>query len=249
VTLLVVAPEADETARRFADFAVTNGVPAVVANGFGRVRISVVATRDRAVRTRITVDDDEVTGVLNRGVGDWGREADAEAAFIAAETYAALWSALALWPGPVLNRPSAKGFLPRLDPLELVASGAVAPPRTVILNEGSAPGADVYRLPDWTKADPDAPRSRFDVVRITDRDPVHTRHFLMAGTEVFDVGGELATGPPTPVLDWLRGSGVDFADFTVEQDRLFDVSCWPSHRLFPHLEDRVYAALLHRLIR
>ena len=126
----------------------------MVANGFGRVGITVRATRGRACRTRITFDGAEVSGVLARGVGDWGHETDAERAFAAAETYAVFWSAVALWPGPVVNRPSARGFFPRLDPLELAGSGVVAPPRTVIVNDGSAPGSDVYRLPDWTRMDP-----------------------------------------------------------------------------------------------
>jgi hypothetical protein len=257
MTLLVVAPDTDETARRFADFAIGKGIPAVVVNGFGRVQITVRATRDRASRTAITFDGAEVTGVLNRGVGDWGHEPDAERAFVAAETYAAFWSALALWPGPVVNRPSTLGFFPRLDPLELAGSGAVAPPRTVILNDGSAPGRDVYRLPDWTRAEPDAPRSRFEVVQITDLDPTRTRHVLLAARDAYDVGrsgDRLDAGTAdrlAPVLGWLRRCGVEFADFTVEHNggvpRLFDVSCWPSHHLFAHLEDRVYAALLSRL--
>jgi hypothetical protein len=257
VTLLVIAPDTDETARRFADFAMAKGVAAMVASGFGRVGVTVRATRDRACRTRITFDGAEVSGVLARGVGDWGHEADAERAFAAAEAYAAFWSAVALWPGPVINRPSVRGFFPRLDPLELAGSGVVAPPRTVILNDGSAPGSDVYRLPDWTRVDPGAPRSRFDVVQITDTDPARARRILVAGTGVFEVGGtgeRLDTGLAArvaPVLGWLRRSGIGFADFTVEQEhdvpRLVEVSCWPGHHLFPHIEDRVYAALLNGL--
>jgi hypothetical protein len=259
VTLLVIAPDTDETARRFADFAVAKGVATTVSSGFGRDRVGVTVrvTRDRACRARITFDGAEVSGILVRGVGDWGSETDAERAFAAAETYAALWSAVALWPGPVINRPSAQGFFPRLDPLQLAGSGAVTPPRTVILNDGSAPGSDVYRLPGWTRLDPDAPRSRFDVVQITDTDPARTRRILVAGTGVFEVSrtseplhGYLAARV-IPVLDWLQRSGIGFADFTVEQEdgvpRLVDVSCWPSHQLFQDIEDRVYAALLARL--
>jgi hypothetical protein len=254
VTLLVIAPETDETAVRFADFAIGNGISTVVAKGFGRVQMTVRATRDRTCHTRITVDGVEVSGILTRGLGDWGHETDPDRAFVAAEKYAVFWSAVALWPGLVVNRPSVQGFFPRLDPLELVRSGVVAPPRTVILNDGSAPGSDVYRLPDWTRVDPDVPRSRFDVVQISDRDPVRARRVLVAGAEVFDISGtaeRLDTEQVAPVLAWLRRSGIEFADFTVEQQhgvpRLLEVSCWPSHHLFPHIEDRVYAALLTRL--
>jgi hypothetical protein len=248
VTLLVLAPATDETARRFAGFAARNGVPSVVADSFGRVGVTVRATRDRARRVRITVDGAEVRAILTRGAGDWIREADAERAFVRAETHAAFWSAVALWPGPVVNRPSEHGFPPRMDPLELAASGAVAPPRTVILNDGTAPGAEVYRLSDWSRIAPGEPRSRFDVVRIDDRGPVS--RVLVAGAGVFALsgGGE----DLSPVLDWLGRNGMDFAEVTVARDgdvlRLYDVSCLPGHHLFAHIEERVYAALLDRLV-
>ncbi|WP_307793181.1 hypothetical protein [Amycolatopsis sp. MtRt-6] len=254
VTLLVIAPESDETAARFAGFAVGHGIPAVVAAEFGRVGVSVRVNRARESRVRLTLDGAEVTGVLNRGIGGWGDEPDRDRAFAAAETYAAFWSALALWPGPVVNRPSERGYFARLDPLELVAAGEVEPPRSVVLNDGSAPGRDVLRIPEWTVVDPGAPRSRFDVVQITDRDPARTRRVLVAGTGVFAVDGSgraLVEGV-APVVAWLRRRGLGFADFAVEAEagalRLVDVSCWPGHHLFAHLEDQVYAALLARLV-
>jgi hypothetical protein len=254
VTILVVAPETDGTARRFAEFAIGRGVPTVVACGFGRVQVTVRAARDRSCRTRIAVDGAEVTAVLTRGLGAWEHEPDAERAFARAEGYAAFWSAIALWPGPVVNRPSARGFFPRLDPLELVGSGAVLPPRTVILNDGDAPGTVVHRLPDWTWLDPAAPRSRFDVVQVEDRDPARTHRVLVAGSEVFDLGGgEAPVHRLAPVLDWLARAGMDFVDFTAEWEdgtpRLAAVSCWPGHDLFPYCEEQVYQALLTRLLR
>jgi hypothetical protein len=252
VTLLVIAPDTDETAARFAGFAGEHGVPAVVAQEFGRVGVSVHATRDRACRARLTLDGVEVSGILNRGIGGWGADPDPDRTFAAAETYAAFWSAVALWPGPVVNRPSEHGFFARLDPLELAAAGVVEPPRTVILNDGSAPGRDVYRIPEWTAVDPEAPRSRFDVVQIGD--PARTRRILVAGPEVFEVGGTErrldgeTAGRVAPIVAWLRRWGPAFADFTVEPaagvPRLVDVSCWPGHDLFPDLADQVYAALL-----
>ncbi|MGV9360388.1 hypothetical protein [Amycolatopsis sp. NPDC003731] len=252
MTLLVIAADTDETAVRFADFAISQGVPAVVAHGFGRVGVSVRATRERICRARLTCDGVEVSGILNRGTGGWGDEPDPDRAFAAAETYAAFWSAVALWPGPVVNRPSEHGFFARLDPLELASAGVVEPPRTVILNDGSAPGREVYRIPEWTVLDPDAPRSRFDVVQISD--PGRTRRFVVAGAELFEAGGagprlDAATADRVaPIVAWIRRRGTMFADFRVDLDagipRLADVLCWPGHHLFPDFEDQVYAALL-----
>ena len=241
-TLLIFAPDTDETAARFAGFAAAQGIPAVVARGFGRVGVSVRATRERVCRARLTVDGAEVSGILNRGTGGWGDEPDPDRAFAAAETYARLCSAVARWPGPAVNRPSEHGFLARLDPLELAGTGVVEPSCTVILNDGSAPGREVYRIPEWTVVDPEAPRSRFDVVQIAD--PGRARRFLAAG-------GRLARETAdrvAPIVGWLRGRGTVFADFRVELGaavpRLADVSYRPEHELFPDLEDQVYAALL-----
>ncbi|WP_410614041.1 hypothetical protein [Amycolatopsis sp. lyj-109] len=257
MTLLVIAPDTDETAARFAGFAVRRGVPAVVAARFGRVGVSVRATRGRVCRTRLTLDGTEVSGVLNRGVDAWGAETDPDRSFTAAETYAAFWSAVALWPGPVVNRPSERGFFARIDPLEPAGTGLVEPPRTVILNDGSAPGKDVYRIPEWTVVAPEVPRSRFDVVQIADRDPARSHRFVVAGAGVFEVGaaggevGRETANRVAPIVGWLRRRGMGFADFTVELgaevSRLTDVSCWPSHDLFPQLEDEVYTALLREL--
>ena len=258
MTLLVIAPGTDETAARFAGFAAGRGIPAVVAHGFGRVGVSVRVTRERVSRVRLTLDGAEVSGILNRGIGGWGDDPDPDRAFAAAETYAAFCSAVALWPGPVVNRPSEQGFFARSDPLELAGAGVVAPPRAVILNDGSAPGREVYRIPEWTVVDPGTARSRFDVVQIGDRDPARTRRILVAGTDVFDVGGAEArldretADRVAPIAGWLRRRGTEFADFGVELGagvpRLLDVSCWPGHHLFAHLEDRVYGALLARLV-
>jgi hypothetical protein len=259
MTLLVVAADTDGTARRFADFANSSGVATVLTAGFGRVGVTVRATRNRACTARITFDGVDVRGVLTRGIGEWGQESDPERAFISSEKYAAYWSVLALWPGPVVNRPSPDGFFPRLDPLELVRVGAVAAPRTVILNDGTAPGNDVYRLPGWTRVDVDLPRSRFDVVQVCDSDSTRVHRVLVAADAAFEVGGSERRLEPdvadlvAPVLAWLRHNDIGFADFTIEHDggipRLLDVSCFPSHHLFPHIEEQVYAALLNRLIQ
>ncbi len=107
MTILVLAPELDETAARFAEFACRSGVPAVVTSGFERASVSVRAERDRAHRVRLTVDGTPVRGVLNRGLG--GGPADD---FVRSEALAVWWSALALWDGPVANRPTRQGFLP-----------------------------------------------------------------------------------------------------------------------------------------
>jgi hypothetical protein len=93
-------------------------------------------------------------------------------------------------------------------------------------------------------------------VQISDRDPARTGRILVAGTDVFEVGGERLDARMAdrvaPVLAWLRRSAVTFADFTVDLDhtppRLLEVSCWPSWHLFAQLEDRVYTALLERLV-
>jgi len=257
MTLLVLASAQDVTASRFAEFAAGSGVRTVVASGFEQVGLTVTVTRDRLHQSKVTVGGADVCGVLNRGQGSWGEERSVEQTFMASESYAIFWSTLALWPGPVVNRPSAQGFFPRLDPLELAGHDGIAPPPAVILNGAEALSGRVSRISDWTVLDPDAPRDPFDVVQITRIDPARTRHILVAGAEAFDLNaadGRLRAdlaGRVAPVLTWLHAQGTDFAEFTVQMEpeatRLLDASCWPGHHQFTRLEEPVYSALLKRL--
>src|SRR6201999_3677871 len=64
----------------------------------------------------------EVGCIVNRGGIALDDELPSEVQFAAFERLAGWWSALALFPGPVINRPTRFGYLPRLD---LPAFGSV----------------------------------------------------------------------------------------------------------------------------
>jgi hypothetical protein len=124
VTLLVLASAQDLTMARFADFAGRSGVPALVTSAFDRITVSLRAERDRTHRVRILVDGAEVCGVLNRGLGPMDGFGPSRE-FAASEAVSAWWSTLALWPGPVINRPTRHGFFPDFESREPSGSARV----------------------------------------------------------------------------------------------------------------------------
>ena len=95
------------------------------------VEASVWADRDAAVRVELRPAP---RAVLNRGLPLNYGASEAED-FRNAEIVSTWWSALAAFPGPVVNRPTLAGFLPRLETVSLAAAvpglaapGCIGPP-------------------------------------------------------------------------------------------------------------------------
>ncbi|MFJ7154359.1 hypothetical protein ACIQUQ_05420 [Streptomyces sp. NPDC101118] len=298
MTLLVLAEDGDETAARFARFATGRGVDTVVAAGFDRLSVTVTVSRGLRHRSTVLVDGRPPVGILCRGLpaaspsvpasasasaaaaaassASASASATAAARFAAAERQAALWAAVALWPGPVVNRPTVYGCPPRLDPLELAASTSRIRAAGTLANGPDEPGNHAYRLDDHAELDP-AARTPYDVVHVTRIDAGRTRRFLVAGAATFALGSpadrralarrarEVAT-----IRDWLHARRTEFAIVTVStpdgddgddgdnrDDRddkgdgpllLLEASPWVSHHRFGPVEDAAYAALLGRLV-
>ncbi|MFG2873785.1 hypothetical protein ACGFYU_01965 [Streptomyces sp. NPDC048337] len=257
MTLLVLAESADETAVRFARFASDRGVEAVVAAGFDRLAVTVTVSHDLRPRSTILVDGRPPVGVFCRGRLDSSPPLTPAARFAAGEEQASVWAAMALWPGPVINRPTVHGYPPRLDPLELAASTPDIRPAGTIANGRDVPGNHAYRISDYTQLDP-ATRGLYDVVHITQIDERRTHQLLIAGTSTFDVSDpdhrlDLARHAPHVALirHWLHAKQTDFALVTVGTSdtpdgalRLLEASPWANHHQFASVEDAAYTALL-----
>ncbi|MFD7256315.1 hypothetical protein [Streptomyces sp. NPDC059874] len=262
MTLLVLAESGDETAVRFARFASDRGVETVVAGGFDRLTVTVEVSRDLRPRSTILVDGRPPAGIFCRGRLHSSPPLTSAARFAAGEQQAAVWAAVALWPGPVINRPTVHGYPPRLDPLELAASTPGIRPTGTIVNGQDAPGNHTYRISDYTQLDP-ATRASYDVVHITQIDERRTHRLLMAGTSTFDVSNpahrlDLAHHAPRIALirHWLHAKQTDFAIVTVGTSdrpdgalRLIEASPWANHHQFTSVEDAAHTALLTRLVR
>lgn len=265
MTLLVLAESGDETARRFARFATREGVETVVVAGFGRIAVTVTVSRALRARSTVLVDGRTPAGILCRGGADISTQPTPAARFAAGERQATVWAAVALWPGPVVNRPTAHGYPPRLDPLELAASTPGIQAAGTLTDGPDAAGNHAYRLSDHTQLDA-AGRTPYDVVHLTPVDESRTHQLLIAGTSTFDLGApthrlDLARyGPQVArIRDWLRAKDTDFAIVTVATPdgtetaggplRLLEASPWANHHHFKAVEDAAYAALLNGLLR
>lgn len=265
MTILVLAPPDDETALLFRAFAVEAGHRAVVREAFDDLTVTVTAGRDASAEVDLRVAGEPVRGVLHRGIGPPSGDGG-EAEFVHAESLAVWWSALALWPGPVINRPTRHGFLPPLDPLALARlPGITLPPSSIGGRPRYAPAPgerlNVHRERDGVflgHGTAAIPRETDDILRFTCFDPDRTRHLLLAGDEVFDPADP--TGPPAgagspavaPLLDRLRALGVSFCLLVVQPAadglRLLDVRARPAHHQFTPVRHRVFRALLDRLL-
>ncbi|MFJ5551143.1 hypothetical protein [Streptomyces sp. NPDC093225] len=263
MTLLVLAESSDETAVRFARSASERGVEAVVAADFDRLAVSVTVSRELHSRSTVLVDGRPPTGILCRGRPDASTPPTPAARFAASERQAAVWSAVALWPGPVVNRPTVHGYPPRLDPLELASSVPGIRPAGTLTDGRDATGANhAYRISDHAQLDP-AARTPYDVVHLTRLDAGRTHRLLVAGTSTFHLGdparrADLARHAPqvTRIRNWLHAKQTDFAIVTLETAdaddgalRLLEASPWPNHHQFASVADAAYAALLTRLTR
>jgi hypothetical protein len=262
VTLLVLAPSDDETARMFCEFVAERGHMAVMPQGFDEVCITVTSGRDASHNVDLRVGGERVRGVLHRGIGAPVSKGG-DAAFAHAEALAVWWSALALWDGPVINGATRQGFLPPLDPLLLThVSGVTLPPSSLGRPLSAATTAElvnVHRERDGAFLGRGAEAIVSDeILRFTRFDPDRVRYVLLAGNQVFDpseAGGALAAATRSalaPLLHRLRSLGADFCLLVIEpageECRLLDVSGLPTHHQFEAIRPQVFQALLDRLL-
>ena len=169
---------------------------------------------------------------------------------------------MALWPGPVINRPSEHGYPPRLDPLELAAALPGTRPAGTITNGHDVPGDYAYRLTDWEVVDPSA-LAAHDVVHVTEVTETLVQRLVFAGARSFPIAGSGQEPDLTPhaahidqIRQWLQAKHVDFAVLTIGLSgasdsgfRVFEASTWAHHSQFESVEEQVYTALLEKLRR
>lgn len=117
-TLLILANKGDEAAERFDSFCRSLRIQTALITDLRHMHLTISANRmgAAAVQLRVRPRGAIVGAVCNFGLtptrgGDWD--------FRSGELLASWWSALALFPGPVLNRPTLSSFVPEVQPLSL----------------------------------------------------------------------------------------------------------------------------------
>jgi hypothetical protein len=261
-TILVSCNPADETARRFAVFAREHG--ANIAYGSAGQVLSIVADRDGSAHVTLDgVDGAQIGGVWNRGFSDPDASDDP---FLQAEWLAAWWSALALFRGRVINRPSLEGFFPNVDCLSLTRSVPGLSVRKVEIRTGSEPGnadtgpVNVHRISDGHFVGRLPGRLNLldsEWYAFTPFNPSCVARILIAGDETFHLAmgsDRLQEQFADQILALRAELGRRCAHFCLlvlearqETLHLLSASLFPHVTQYGHLENQVHLALLDYL--
>ena len=216
--LLIVAPPEDDVAREFEEFARDRGI--AVARLLSGTSLSVEVDRSGKARAQLRVGGTAVTSIFNRGI-----VLHKEAAFAELEQMAAWWSGMALFQGPVINRPSRDGLLPDLDVLSLAA--AVPGLDLAPMQIGSAhslkprPAVNAHSIATGEFLGHKHEVGEDGLALFTAFDPGRTMNLIVAGDRAFATGGRSAIDPQAAATlialqEELRARGATFSSATLQ---------------------------------
>src|SRR5579883_1032183 len=263
--ILLLGQPNDETLVRFAAFAEEHGQTCVIAPTWSDLNCSVQVERTGAVTVRLEKDRIPFQGIINRGASP-AQPADAEQVFMEAESLATWWSALACFPGPVINRPSRWGFVPHLESLTLarLVPGEVLAPAVLSTTPVRPPGGpevNIHRVRDRSYLGRFSSRTscdwRRDVYVSTPFDPERTRALLLVGQRLFDLStptGEVEqelSEALSPCVQVLQQRQATFCSLIIEWNearlRFLSLNAFPLYHHYQRLAERVHQALLEYL--
>jgi hypothetical protein len=270
--LLILGYRHDETAAAFSVDAWAAGVECMRMCDPAEVEATVRAERDGSVKVELRAGSSHgdppsngtVTAVLNRGLPlSWG--ADGDEGFRNSEVFAAWWTALAFFPGPVVNRPTLGGFSPYVDVLSLARAvenvssrGFIGPSGDTYSENGAV---NIHRVRDGLHMGrlADHPVLDDELYLFTPFDRRRVARLLLAGRRVFDLGNPSGTVAPglagrvQPLVRELLRREALFCSLVVEEapeeDALYllQTSALPSVHQYRHIAAEVHRALLDYL--
>jgi len=255
--LLVLAPPEDEVATRFERMVRSRGV-GVARAAIGTVSMQVELTRSGTASVELRALGARVHGVLNRGLS-----IDSESQFEDSERLAAWWSALAYFPGPVVNRPSRLGFLPELDVLSLVERVPnldLAPMHIGSKTPPSLTGSitNIHSARDGRFLGRGNLHGEEELCLFTGFDPERTCRILWAGDKSFatDIKPSASIGAAGVIKALgkeLRSLSATFSLVVLQVSsssiELVHATPVPNLSNFMELEEDVYEALLNHLLQ
>lgn len=255
--LLILAPSHDETAEAFSAWLDANAEPHARTQSLADLRLRVLVNSDGApsVDLAIRSTGEPVDAILNRGFF-WSSGGDE---FEQSESLAAWWAALALFSGPVINRPSQAGLIP--PSFEVNAQPAVERriadrwpvlPRGLIAHRHDlATHAFLGRSPGEPS---NAPFEQPELVTVFD--PSALRHVLVVGRWMFDLTAPAApiavsSDDPVAAALGLIDRPPIFAHAVLStsagDQRIVQINYLPQLAYFGHFEAAVNDALLSEL--
>ncbi len=255
----------DETLVRFAAFAEKQGQTCVITPAWSDLDCSVQVERTGSVTVRLEKDGIPFQGIINRGAPP-AQPANAEQVFLEAESLATWWSALACFPGPVINRPSRWGFVPHLELLTLarLVPGVVLAPAvfsTTPVRSPGGPEVNIHRVRDRSYLGRFSALSACDFQRdvyvSTSFNPEQTRALLLVGRRLFDLStaeGEVAPELSellAPCIQALQQRQATFCSLIIEWSeaglRFLSLNAFPLYHHYQRLAGHVHQALLEYL--
>jgi hypothetical protein len=191
-------------------------------------------------------------------------QAHAERNFVAAERLSIWWAALALFSGPVLNRPTRFGYVPALDVSTAIdaISGLYSRSRWCEWFEVSSecgvvamPGWNVHRgdTDQWISSQERCKLTPYSSVRITPYDPTQVFRMLIAGCDYYIDGEACAARHPQAIesLHAALGSIGLFCVLTLQASEqgalLLGVDKFPTVSRYPALSASLHRSLARYL--
>jgi len=258
---LILAGPDDQAAHGFAAWLSARRIPHAWSHDGCDVRLTTHASRAGETRGCLTLAGETgatpVRAVPNRGIRLACVEPDER--FRWGEVTAAWWTALALFDGPVVNRPTRRSFLPDLGlaSLEaclprLVVPSTIGPPDAA----PDAPCVNVHRLRDSAylgRLSSELILDEDELYRYTPFNPRGVHRMVVAGRRIFDVGcpggavGDALAALLEPLLLELLRREALFCSVVVDVEggrpALLEATPVPQPRHYAHLADLVHGAL------
>ncbi len=257
-TLLVLARAEDETAEAFATFARASGADVTLVD-LNDLQVRLTMTRAGDATLSITRDGEPIAvrAILNRAFASYPLETTER--FQAAESLAAWWAALALFPGRVANRPNSRTFQPELDASVLARqAGLGAARRTLSTQPVAGRRVNVHRVHDGTHVGFRAESSRLapeagQVWRFTEFDPGFAMFAVLSGERLLPLGvvDSALVSPLERLRKAILEHGANYALIVLERTgdvaRLVHASPFLSLSHYRGQEEAVHGALLDYL--
>lgn len=247
--IMVVTRVGDLAAERFVGYARARGVAVRQVTTWRDISLAITSTRegDVTLDLRIAQTSEPISGILNR-MPPAPLDDGPDERFRASEGAAAWWSALAAFPGPVLNRPDPRGYLPslhlpgfgaRLLGLEQAPSTLASRPHT----DSADALAHAHRPAHPTMQEAAAPPGGA-ILRYSLGGPIG--RLLVAGGQAFPLDHSPWLLPPQPPRKAPLFAVLTLASGAAGA-RLICADPVPRWEDYAHLADRVHDALLEAL--
>jgi hypothetical protein len=262
--LLVLARPEDHMASCFVTYAQAMGICCARPTQINDIDLCISVESDRHSKVEIYFGQEHIPihSILNRG---WPFSTMDQ--FQTAETYAAWWSAVACFSGPVINRSSRFGLVPDIEPLSIIKNVVNIDIPNIFIGSNKRPSLSEpelnVHLPDGRyigrmNKQLELQLHEDEVYTFTGFDPKQIKYILLAADHTFDLSNEHGCLPSlleeqlSDLILFLRTQNITFGLLVLQIDkpkiRLVRVNPFPALQQYKHIDNEVHSALLEYLV-